>query len=200
MSIEPPKYGYRACWNCGIDIRLICARDVCRKKFCSRKCHGAFRYNNGMASILMEGITPQARATQARSLRRYHERNPDHHPMLGKKLSAKAKAKIRLKQKFRAWTTPSPGRKMKNRRKLARTVMEEKLGRKLVIGEVVHHKDGDHTNDDPTNLECMSWSEHSRLHLLKDWAPGGKRRARIEQSSQNVSGPVKNRKIQGKRR
>lgn len=35
---------------------------------------------------------------------------------------------------------------------------------------VVHHLDGDHTNNDPGNLVVMSRAEHSRLHMLKYWA------------------------------
>lgn len=39
------------------------------------------------------------------------------------------------------------------------------LGRHLQKGEVVHHLDGDHTNDHPENLMVLpSQSEHARLH------------------------------------
>jgi hypothetical protein len=48
-----------------------------------------------------------------------------------------------------------------------RVVMENKLGRILVAGEVVHHKDRDKHNNDEDNLEVMSSSEHSRLHAKK---------------------------------
>lgn len=43
---------------------------------------------------------------------------------------------------------------------------EEMLGRPLRKGEVVHHKDGDHLNNDPSNLEVMSQAEHMREHGL----------------------------------
>lgn len=45
--------------------------------------------------------------------------------------------------------------------------MENKLGRLLGKGEVVHHKDEDKTNDDPDNLEVMSNPRHSSLHRDK---------------------------------
>ncbi|MBQ8130872.1 MAG: HNH endonuclease [Bacilli bacterium] len=45
-----------------------------------------------------------------------------------------------------------------------RLVMENYLGRYLTKDEVVHHKDGNKTNNDITNLELMTNSEHTRLH------------------------------------
>ena len=42
-----------------------------------------------------------------------------------------------------------------------RLVMEEKLGRLLERYEVVHHRDGDCMNNDPSNLElCESTGKH----------------------------------------
>lgn len=45
-----------------------------------------------------------------------------------------------------------------------RLVMEEYLGRKLTVKEDVHHKDGNKLNNEISNLELMSKSEHSKLH------------------------------------
>lgn len=47
-----------------------------------------------------------------------------------------------------------------------RYIMEQYLGRKLNRNEVVHHKDGDKTNNDIENLVLMSLSEHSREHQI----------------------------------
>lgn len=47
---------------------------------------------------------------------------------------------------------------------LHRVLVENRLGRLLAPGEVVHHKDGDKANDDPSNLEVMDSADHSRLH------------------------------------
>lgn len=50
-----------------------------------------------------------------------------------------------------------------------RTVMEEKLGRKLLPGEVVHHEDEDSWNNDPDNLALKpSQAEHARHHSTKN--------------------------------
>lgn len=51
-------------------------------------------------------------------------------------------------------------------RHLHRVVAEEKLGRPLEPGEVVHHKDGNKRNNDPDNLEIFpSQSEHAKEHF-----------------------------------
>lgn len=46
-----------------------------------------------------------------------------------------------------------------------RRIMEIILGRKLTPKEVVHHKDGDCSNNSPDNLQVMTRAEHTRLHI-----------------------------------
>lgn len=55
------------------------------------------------------------------------------------------------------------------RMKEHRLVMENHLGRKLCSDEIVHHKDHDRSNNDISNLEIMTRSEHSRLHAYEKW-------------------------------
>lgn len=45
-----------------------------------------------------------------------------------------------------------------------RVVMEEKLGRKLKSGEIVHHIDGNRRNNHPDNLQLVTRSEHINIH------------------------------------
>lgn len=45
-----------------------------------------------------------------------------------------------------------------------RAVMEKHLGRKLTRDEVVHHIDGNKFNNDISNLQLLTNSEHARLH------------------------------------
>ena len=52
-----------------------------------------------------------------------------------------------------------------NQRHMHRVVMEKVLGRKLDYSEVVHHIDGDKWNNDISNLQVLSRSEHIRIHL-----------------------------------
>lgn len=54
-----------------------------------------------------------------------------------------------------------------------RKIMENGLGRKLIyirakgkLKEVVHHIDGNKRNNDPSNLEILSASDHARIHAL----------------------------------
>lgn len=47
---------------------------------------------------------------------------------------------------------------------LHRVLMENKLGRLLLKGEIIHHLDGDRSNDDPSNLDVMTRSTHARHH------------------------------------
>ena len=54
-----------------------------------------------------------------------------------------------------------------------RIVAEQMLGRPLGAKEVVHHRDGDKRNNDPSNLEITTQPEHLRRHSLVEqgrWA------------------------------
>ena len=55
-----------------------------------------------------------------------------------------------------------------------RHIMETKLGRKLKDTEIVHHIDGDKTNNNINNLCLMTAKEHSRLHREKEIKQGKK--------------------------
>jgi transcriptional regulator len=46
-----------------------------------------------------------------------------------------------------------------------RYLMEQHLGRKLNFNEVVHHKDNDKKNNQLWNLEVMTRSGHSSMHM-----------------------------------
>lgn len=46
-----------------------------------------------------------------------------------------------------------------------RVVMEQKLGRPLAQGEIVHHDDGDGHNNAPDNLILTDRPEHARIHF-----------------------------------
>ena len=62
---------------------------------------------------------------------------------------------------------PHPRRNANGLYPLHRVVMENKLGRLLLEGEDVHHKDEDKQNDSPENLEIKSKSDHARHHKVK---------------------------------
>lgn len=59
---------------------------------------------------------------------------------------------------------PHPKRNANGLYPLHRVLMENKLGRLLAPGEVVHHSDGNDENDAPENLVLMTNAEHSHHH------------------------------------
>lgn len=50
--------------------------------------------------------------------------------------------------------------------------MEQRIGRRLNLDEVVHHIDGDRSNNDANNLALMTRSAHTRLHRFEDALAG----------------------------
>jgi hypothetical protein len=57
----------------------------------------------------------------------------------------------------------------RNGRHEHRAVAEQKLGRPLKRGEIVHHIDGDYLNNDPDNLAVMTQADHIRIHKPSRW-------------------------------
>lgn len=51
-----------------------------------------------------------------------------------------------------------------NRYLVHRKVMEDHLGRKLKNTEIVHHKDMNKLNNDISNLQIVTRSEHAKIH------------------------------------
>lgn len=43
-------------------------------------------------------------------------------------------------------------------------IAEQKVGRLLVPGEIIHHKDGNRKNNDPKNIRITTQSKHARYH------------------------------------
>ena len=58
--------------------------------------------------------------------------------------------------------------------RMHRLVAEEVLGRPLRAGEVVHHRDGDRTNNDPGNLQVLPSQRHHMVleHVARRAARG----------------------------
>ena len=54
-----------------------------------------------------------------------------------------------------------------------RLIAAKKIGRPLLDNEIVHHIDGDVTNNDFENIQVMTQSEHCSIHTKKLHAEGG---------------------------
>lgn len=53
-----------------------------------------------------------------------------------------------------------------------RLVAAEMIGRSLRDDEIVHHINGDHTDNSPDNLAVMTQAEHARLHMNERYHRG----------------------------
>lgn len=62
-------------------------------------------------------------------------------------------------KEYRRKRTPD-GRNMR----VHRYEMEKEIGRRLLPSELVHHKDENKHNNDPSNLEITTRSNHARIH------------------------------------
>lgn len=104
---------------------------------------------------------------------------------MGKKLSKQHRERISKGLNGKGWFVDANGymfvkvlgHPMANRRgfvKRAHLVAETKYGRhvKKRRQEVVHHIDGNKTNDDPDNLEIMDFTKHSSIEMKKRWKDG----------------------------
>lgn len=80
-------------------------------------------------------------------------------------------------QYWYVWSNTHPHRTKKNYVAEHRLVAEAKLGRYLLPGEVVHHRNGDPQDNRPENLEVFSSNaEHLRHELtgrVPNWTPEG---------------------------
>lgn len=73
-----------------------------------------------------------------------------------------------------------------------RYIVEQYLGRKLEKDEIVHHIDGNKSNNNIENLQIMTKSEHSKLHT--------KNRKLSEKTKEKLSKKLKHRPMYNKRK
>lgn len=166
-------------------IRIVCAtcqqpffvRASRHRRYCSRKCAGQARakYYTGtrLSKVCLECGVPFFVPS--------HRARAKYCSFLCKQRHV-ANIRVAERAAVRRGKGKQPGGKLKNTtyikfhgRHLHRVLLEEVLGRSLVPGEVVHHRDGNRQNNDPANLVLTTQSRHVGLHGFgKKEAPSGR--------------------------
>ena len=178
-----PK-GTKECLWCGTEIVLVCTRDLTRKKFCSRSCSSRY-YSEEILPKMRSAITQDSIEKQRRSLKKYYETNSS--PFKGMFHSDDTKRQISKSVRNAAQSKPVKGYRMIRVngacKPYHRHLMELHLGRTLCRDEVVHHIDGDVTNNSLDNLEVMPLSEHTSMHKTSWWESRRKEVANVSQGN-----------------
>lgn len=123
--------------------------------FCSIEC----RRKEG--SAVTKATNPLATSEKAK---RFSEMNRT--LMLDLKYIEKRRNKLKANK-------PTKGYTKHHGRHEHRVIAEQKIGRKLHKGEIVHHIDGNKSNNHPDNLEVMTQSQHIRAHMINGKLKGG---------------------------
>ncbi len=133
------------------------------KRFCSRSCKTIY-FNQNSPGLDASRKRHKAPWLSERNKRVNAKQNRQNAPQRSKTLRDKNKRKRRGKPRKGYLSTYIEG---KGSRHTHRIVAEEKIGRKLRKGEIVHHKDEDIHNNKPGNLEVLSRAEHMNIHVHK---------------------------------
>lgn len=145
-----------------MQLRLNCAwcgkeiwryeSQVGKHNFCSRKCRGLFSSKTHNPSHYAEMFNIEKMSAHMSALNR--ELNPT-------RMTPQVREKIR---QARLGSGASKTYAKAYGRHEHRVIAEQKLGRKLRPGEIVHHIDCNKRNNHPDNLKVMTQAEHAALH------------------------------------
>lgn len=137
----------KRCESCGCLLKLSNTRDIERKRFCSRLCLGKWMVSQG---LLTNDYSQDTRERMRQS-----------------KVALLKTGWIPI-----GWRKYLPHRRVGSRgyafvgqKREHQSIMEDKLGRPLMLGEVVHHVDGNKANNNINNLHLMTKSEHMKYHM-----------------------------------
>lgn len=144
------RYEIKCDW-CGIVMHRS-KSGIKKHNFCSRRCQGDFSTKAKNPERYAEMYDVEKASAW---MRRLNQRlNPT-------RMNDETRAKLR---KVRLGQGEGKSYEKTYGRHTHRIVAEEKLGRPLRAGEIVHHVDGNKRNNHPDNLRVMTQSEHLALH------------------------------------
>lgn len=148
----------RCAW-CGATIYRYPSQ-ITGRNTCSRECLGQMR---------SKAHNPHGYA-EARDLSNVGKHLPELNRRLNPtRMTPETRAKLRA---ARLGTGEGKSYEKTYGRHTHRVIAEQKIGRPLRPGEIVHHIDGNIRNNHPDNLDVMTQAEHARLH----WKQGDFRR------------------------
>ena len=144
-----------ACDWCGKPVIYYPSTVNQRHHFCSRKCLQAFRSKKTNPDHYQEY------GNYSKNAERFSEMNRLLNPT---RMTPETRKKLR---ENRLGTGEGKTYTKTYGRHTHRVVAEQMLGRPLAKDEIVHHIDGNKRNNAPENLQVMTRSEHSRLHMMQ---------------------------------
>lgn len=134
------------CDNC-LQITFKSTSRIHRYNFCSKKCKNNFNsrfftnYNQTTNPMNMPGRTIEERSQMRKRMLKHNQ------------------SKTAEKHTYNKYLGEPEHRR----------IAKLKLGRDLKPNEVVHHIDGNKYNNKPSNLQVMTKSEHTSLHMKEYW-------------------------------
>lgn len=165
MRRAPIEERRRICRQCRGEFF---AKPSAVRKFCSRACRGAAERKRPLATprpceVCQTVFTPYKKNGGARYCSKsciwVATKGAAFNANMARSSAAKRGDALRGGGKGKSY------RKLNGRHE-HRVVAEQKIGRALQPGEIVHHVDGDLRNNSPDNLEVMTQGEHMRRHGL----------------------------------
>lgn len=162
MRWDEKNYGFRPCGVCG----LMFEKTSAGRKYCSDECmaEAKKRREARTVTVVCEDCGAEYERTVKESKRRGDRRT----------LCVACRGRgfrnhgLRRASDGRMVITCRDG----SRVYFYRALMEAAIGRHLTTDEVVHHRNGDPTDDRLENLEVMSKSDHTALHTEDLWERG----------------------------
>lgn len=131
-------------------------------RFCTQRCYHAWkRQNGGTAGQFKAGLTPWNKGVKGLHLSPQSEYKPGRVSENWVPVGTVTLRQHHNEKNVRAWIKVAEPNVWKMR---AVAVWEAEHARPVPRGSVVHHRDRNALNDDPSNLQCMTRAEHIAEH------------------------------------